>query len=89
MRFLWVENSFDDDVRLITLRFTRVVFGVSSNPFPLNGTIQHHLETYRSSKPDLVGSMSHSTYVDNIIVGADSEDDAFRLDTESKEVLTL
>ena len=33
-------------------------------------------------------SLSHSTYVDDIVAGADSEDDAFRLYTESKEVLS-
>jgi hypothetical protein len=43
LRFLWVENPFDDDV---ILRFTRVVFGVSSSPFLLTATIRHHLETY-------------------------------------------
>ena len=87
LRFPWVENPFDDG-RLINLRFTRVVFGVSSSPFVLNSTIRHHLDMYRFSKPDLVESLSHSTYVDNTIAGADSEDDAFRLYTESKEVLS-
>ena len=79
LRFLWVENPFDDDSKLVMLRFTRVVFGVSSSPFLLNATIKHHLETYRSSKPDLVESLSRLTYVDDIVAGADSEEDAFRL----------
>jgi len=35
-----------------------------------------------------VESLSRSTYVDDIIGGADSEDDAFRLYIESKEVLS-
>ena len=52
LRFLWVEILFDNDVKLVMLRFTRVVFGVSSSPFLLNATIWHHLELYRSSKPD-------------------------------------
>ena len=46
LRSLWVENPFDDDARLTILKFTRVVFGVSSSPFLLNATIRHHLETY-------------------------------------------
>ena len=33
-------------------------------------------------------ALSRSTYVDDIIAGADSEDDAFRLYIESKEVLS-
>ena len=32
--------------------------------------------------------LSRSIYVDDIIAGADSEDDAFRLYVESKEVLS-
>ena len=56
LRSLWLENPFDADVRLTILRFTRVVFGVSSSPFLLNATIRHHLETYQSSEPDLVES---------------------------------
>ena len=81
--FLWVEDPFED-VDFVTLRFTRV----SSSPFLLNATIKHHLETYPSSKPDLVEFLSRSTYVDDIVGGADSEDDAFRLYIESKEVLS-
>ena len=46
LRFLWVEDPFDNDVKLVTMRFTRVVFGVSSSPFLLNATIKHHLEAY-------------------------------------------
>jgi len=33
LRFLWVENPFDDEIKLVMLRFARVVFGVSSSPF--------------------------------------------------------
>ena len=47
LRFLWVEDPFDNDVKLVTMRFTRVVFGVSSSPFLLIATIKHHLEAYR------------------------------------------
>ena len=88
LRFLWVENPFDNDVKPVMLRFTRVVFGVSSSPFLLNATIRHHLELYHPSESDLVESLSRSTYVDDIIAGADSEDDAFRLYAESKEMLS-
>ena len=28
LRFLWVEDPFDSDVKLVTMRFTRVVLGV-------------------------------------------------------------
>ena len=30
--FLWVEDPFDNDVKLVTMRFTRVVFGFLALP---------------------------------------------------------
>ena len=57
LRFLWVADPFDDDVKLVTMRFTRVVFGVYSSPFLLNATIKHHLETYPSSKPNIMEAL--------------------------------
>jgi len=43
---------------------------------------------YRSSKPGLVEKLTHSTYVDDIITGAESEDEAYQLYLDSKEVLS-
>lgn len=54
LRFLWVEDPFSERDKLTTLRFTRVVFGVSSIPFLLNATLRYHLEAYRSTNPALV-----------------------------------
>ena len=47
LRFLWVTNPDDENPEMTTFRFTRVIFGVSSSPFLLNATINHHLETYK------------------------------------------
>ena len=49
LRFLWVNDANEDEIKIRPLRFTRVVFGVCSSPFLLNSTIRHHLEQYRSS----------------------------------------
>jgi len=54
LRFLWVHNVEEDPPKTLPLRFTRVVFGVSSSPFLLNATIRHHLECYGDSLPDLI-----------------------------------
>ena len=79
LRFLWVEDPFGDEVKLVNLRFTRVVFGVSSSPLLLNATIRHHLQLYQSSKPRLVEMLARSTYVDDIVAGADTESEAYQL----------
>ena len=58
------------------LQVFRVIFGVSSSPFLLNATIKFHLEHYLESNEDTVQKLLRSTYVDDIITGADSEDAA-------------
>ena len=87
LQFLWVDDlaRHPPDIRI--LRFTRVVFGVSSSPFLLNATIKYHLELYYDSYPELIERLVHSTYVDDIITGASSEDEAFDLYTQVKEIL--
>lgn len=51
LKFLWVENTTDDPPKILTLHFTRVVFGVKSSTFLLNATIEHHMQTYKHSDP--------------------------------------
>ena len=43
LRFLWYENFDADNPEVIILPFTRVVFGLTSSPFLLNGTISSHV----------------------------------------------
>ena len=88
LRFLWVENPFSEEFKLMTMRFARVVFGVSSSPFLLNAIVRHHLEGYRSTKPGLVELLNRSTYVDDVVAGADSEEEALRLYADAKEVFS-
>ena len=88
LRFLWVDDVAKEPPDIRILRFTRVVFGVSSSPFLLNATIKYHLEQYLDTRPHLVESLLRSTYVDDIITitGANSDDEAFDLYTQSKEI---
>lgn len=74
LRFLWVKNIKQDPPEVYVLRFARVVFGVSSSPFLVNATIKHHLEQFRDSHPDLAQTLTQSTYVDDVVSGADSEE---------------
>ena len=63
------------------------MFGVSSSLFLLNATIRHHLAKYCLSHPELVQNLSQSTFVDDIVYGADDEDSAHKLYVESKDIL--
>ena len=87
LRFLWVHDVQENPPRIRQLRFTRVVFGVSSSPFLLNATIRHHLEHYRKSHPDLIQLLLDSFYVDNLTTGADSDDEAHSVYSMSKQIL--
>ena len=87
LRFLWVDDITSDNPEVVTLRFARVVFGVSSSPFLLNATIKHHLEKFASSHPRLVSDILQSIYVDDIVFGASDEDSAYELYASSKEML--
>lgn len=88
LRFLWVKGPFSSDPEIIAFRFSRVIFGVSASPFLLNATLKHHIERYADSQPEVVRSLMRSIYVDDIVCGADQEDEAYALYTNSKEILS-
>ena len=74
------------DPEIVELRFTRVVFGVSSSPFLLNATIRYHLEN-ASAEATLIDKLLKSFYVDDLITGACNEEEAYQLYQSAKEVL--
>ena len=43
-RFLWL-NFYSNDPDFYTYRFTRVLFGLTSSPFLLNGNLKHHFQS--------------------------------------------
>ncbi len=86
LRFLWVDEIYAKDPKLQTCHFTRVVFGVSSSPFLLNATIKHHLEGFKESHGPVVKRLLESTYVDDIVSGADTEEEAFEFYSQAKEL---
>lgn len=84
LRFLWVDDPFREDPEIIVLRFTRVVFGLSSSPFLLNATVKHHVSKYNDEDPEFVQQLSQSMYVDDIISGADDDDAAYEFYVKTK-----
>ena len=47
----------------------------------------YHLQQFEDSHPDVVQKLAQSTYVDDIVTGANSEDEAFHLYEDAKEQL--
>ena len=87
LRFLWFENVFEENPEIRVMRFARVVFGVSSSPFLLNATVRHHLQCYMALQPELVRLLTQSIYVDDVICGAENDEDAFQFFQQSKQVM--
>ena len=87
LHFLWVDDISKQVSEVVVLRFTRVVFGVSSSPFLLNATIRHHMENYSTAFPEFVKTFLKSIYVDNVSYGADNVDSAYELYVMSKTTL--
>ena len=84
LRFLWTANPCAEKPEPVAYRFTRVVFGVSSSPFLLNATINHHIESFRKLDPDFVEKFLSSIYVDDLVSGADDVDSAREFYLKSK-----
>ena len=72
-RFLWLTNPLDPESEFHTYRFRVVLFGAVCSPFMLNAILHCHLSQYRSS---IAQDMLTNLYVDNIVTGCNSEEDA-------------
>ena len=78
LRFLWFDKIFSDQPKIVRNRFVRVVFGVTSSPFCLNGTIRKHIQSYDFEK-ELIDNVLSSLFVDDFIGGEESVAKAFEL----------
>ena len=78
LRFLWYDDVSSDFPKLKRLRFARVIFGVTSSPFLLNGTIRKHLGNYKYDE-GFVEEIEISFYVDNFSRGDTSFETAIEL----------
>ena len=78
LRFLWFDKIFSDQPKIVRNRFVRVVFGVTSSPFCLNGTIRKHVQSYDFDK-EFIDKVLSSFFVDDFIGGEESVAKAFEL----------
>ena len=62
---------------MIVYRFCCVVFGLNASLFLLNATIRHHLNKYVSTGPYFVQKMLEGFYVDDLVTGGNTTEDAF------------
>ena len=82
-----IDDISKDIPRIVALRFTRVVFGVTASPFLLNATLGHHIDKYLDQDPKFVDKMKRSMYVDDVVAGASEYNEAYRFYSLSKQRL--
>ena len=82
LRFLW----FDEEGNVAVYRFTRVPFGTGSSPFLLNATLKHHFEKVVKDQTLLL-LLSRSIYVDDILTGAETDEEVLQLRVEIESIL--
>ncbi|XP_060588499.1 uncharacterized protein LOC132743919 [Ruditapes philippinarum] len=87
-RFLWVKDtkcSTLNPENLQVYRFCRVPFGIISSPFLLSATIETHLDCYGTNVAEM---LKKDIYVDNIITGVNSDEEAIMLYQTSKKMFS-
>ena len=88
LRFLWVSDVNEAHPKIVIKRMTRAMFGVTSSPFLLGGTLQHHISKYEEEDPEIVKKLLESFYVDDFNSGEENVDQAFELYIKSKKILS-
>ena len=78
LRFLWFDGVFAECPKIVRNRFARVIFGVTSSPFMLNGTIRKQMDRYEFDF-DFVKKVIDSFYVDDFTGGENSFEAALEL----------
>lgn len=87
LRFLWLENPLDANSQVLHLRFARLVFGLRPSPAILGSVISHHLEKHLSQYPEVIPTIKDSFYVDDMISGGRTVDEAFKIYDVARQVM--
>jgi len=59
LRFLWVDDVSSAETKFAEYRYSRVVFGVTSSPFP----VLKHITSYEGEYTEFVNQILRSLYV--------------------------
>ncbi|XP_054716905.1 uncharacterized protein LOC129226328 [Uloborus diversus] len=82
-RFFFTDDPSEESIAPQVYKFTRVLFGISSSPFLLAGTLKYHLKQYTEKYPVTTKFLNDNIYVDDIICSLASVDEALSHTLES------
>ena len=80
-------SSAEEEVE--TWQFTRVLFGLAPSPFLLNGVLEAHLDAWEERQPDVVAELRKSLYVDDVISGNQTVEQAQRTKQVAIEIRAI
>ena len=65
---IWYKNVFAQSPTVKILRFVRLVFGLTSSPFIVNGTVRIHLQKYLSDEhiKEIIQKLIGDLFVDDV-----------------------
>ena len=72
---MWVDDIRKGTPDIQVLHFTGVAFGVALSPFLLNTTVKYHIEKFLETKPNAALKLINSIYVDDVVCGANDENE--------------
>ena len=87
LQFLWIDDIYATDPKLVCYRFTKVVFGLNCSPFLLGATLNYHIQNFKLDDPKLKDTLGESTHVDDVLMGADTVERAHEIYTRAKAFL--
>ena len=88
LHFLWLKNPYNAEGDALELRFKRLVFGLCPSPAILGSVISHHLDNYQSNHPEIIPSIKKSFYVDDLISGGNTVEEAPRMYEVAKQAMS-
>ena len=89
LRFLWVSDIKAEKPEVQVYRYNTVVLGVSSSPFISNAVLRHHIESFRNIDPEFESKLIESYYVDDLVTGCETTEEAFCLYEKARDRLKL
>ena len=84
-RFLWLSEPLNPNSEFVVYQFRRVLFGVVSSPFMLFATLHYHL---RQHSTPLSCNIQANLYVDNVVSGCETEQQAIQYLEEARSLMS-
>ena len=72
LQFLWIDDIYATDPKLVCYRFTKVGFGRNCPPFLLGAISNYHIQNFKLDDTKLKDTLRESTYVDDVVMGTDT-----------------